>query len=387
MAGEEEAVQKGARITLKEIEDEVFKSPLTPVIDKGEKATDKRRVKIEGFDFTNNGKDLKMLAVSNCEDIVITRCRFSGKDLVDVALNIDGADTKRVIIEYCIFENMTSKVSNGGEPIRLGNSARSGCFFDCIVRKCIFRNLNADPETISLKSADNEVCDNYFIDNTSMVTVRHGGLAKIHHNTFIGNHGIRLLGYGNVCSYNLHKDNSSTEKNSPYQIQYGNVAKDPNWDEVDEPSDDDGKSHNEYAQCVDNQLNFNEFVNCKNTIYYRKGEELAPINLQIRDKPSEPEPEQPPVVEPPPQPEPGPTPEPPAPTTPQCGICRKEDAIKKLTLTMYVGVKHHMSLRTALIELLKEMRAEVVEEQEEASATPTTTDQFGVKKIPGGERL
>lgn len=490
----------GARVTIKEIEEEVFKSPLTKVTNKGRKSSGQKNTKIEGFDFLNSeGKDLKMLNVTDCQDVIVRRCRFAGKNLVDVALNVTGADTKRVIIEYCIFENMTSNVSNGGEPIRLGNSQHSGVRFECIVRKCIFRNLNADPETISLKSVGNEVCDNYFIDNKSMVTVRHGGLNKIHHNTFEGNNGVRLLGYGNVAELNLHKDNSATDKNSPYQVQYANQAKDPNWTAVNKPSDKEGNGHAIYAQCVDNQIIYNEYVNCKNKIFYRKGNSLAPKNLKIVEgKP----PEQPPTTEPnkkltitsvtasgfepnstnkpenvidgdiatrwsaegtdqwiqadlgapknvqgvgiawhkgntrkakfnvelskdgknwtqetrdllssgktataveqyifdnavegiqyvrvltkgndvsdwnsiltlevyggdtkTPE-EPTPTPTPPTPeepeesTIPKCGICHNEPATKKLTLSIYVGANHYTSTRTALIELLKELRAD-----------------------------
>lgn len=496
----------GARITLKEIEDQVFKSSLSKVIDKGKSVSGQSKTKIEGFDFTNNsGKDLKMLNVTNCQDVIVRRCRFSGKNLVDVALNVTGANTKRVIIEYCIFENMTSAVSNGGEPIRLGNSQHSGIRFECIVRKCIFRNLNADPETISLKSVGNEVCDNYFINNKSMVTVRHGGLNKIHHNTFEGNNGIRLLGYGNIATLNLHKNNSATDKNSPYQVQYANQAKDPNWTAVNKPSDKEGNSHAIYAQCVDNEITYNEYDNCKNKIFYRKGDPLAPKNLKIVEgKPpsTTPTPTTPPPptvpnkklaitavtasgFEPnstnkpenvidgnittrwsaegtdqwiqadlgapknvegvgiawhkgntrkakfsvelskdgttftpttitdilssgtsesverydiptptdaryvkvlgkgntasewnsilelevygketiPPTPEEEPEqPQPETPTTPQCGICYNESATKKLTLSIYVGANHYQSTRTALTELLKELRADAVTE-------------------------
>ena len=125
----------GARITLKEIEDEVYKSPLTKVTDKGKSLSGKKDAKVEGYDFVNDGKDLKMLNVTDCQDVIIRRCRFSGTNLLDVMLNVTGKNTKRVVIEYCIFENASTKLSNGGEPIRLGNSQLSGIRFVCTVRR------------------------------------------------------------------------------------------------------------------------------------------------------------------------------------------------------------------------------------------------------------
>lgn len=344
----------GARVTLKEIEDTVNVNSLTRVVDKGKSLSGKKNQKIEGYNFTNtSGKAIKMLSVSNCQDILIRRCRFQGVNLTDVMLSIDGAKTKRIIVEYCIFERSTSKTSNGGEPLRIGLSKRSGCTFACIVRKCIFRDLKADPETISIKSAGNVVEDCYFINNKSMLTVRHGGYAIIHHNTFEGNNGVRLLGYGNKVAYNLFKDNSATDKMAPIQIQYGNAKVDPNWDDKDSPSNEDGESHSKYAQCIDNQLNFNEFVNCKSRIFFRKGTKSTPLpyspdNLQIRDKPD---------VPPTPTP-PEPEPVEPEPTKPECSICNNEPATKKLTLSVNVGAKCYPRTKELLLEALKTARAE-----------------------------
>jgi hypothetical protein len=353
MAAEEQ--KAGARVTLKEIENTINVSSLTPVVNKGKSLSGKNNQKIEGYNFINSdGKGLKMLSVSNCEDVVIRRCRFHGVNLTDVMLSIDGSKTKNVIIEYCIFENSTSRVSNGGEPIRLGTSSRSGCRFECIVRKCIFRDLRADPETISIKSAGNEIHDCYFINNKSMVTVRHGGLATIHHNTFEGNNGVRLLGYGNKVSYNLFKNNSATDKMSPIQVQWANAEKDPNWDEVDKPSGEDGESHAKYAQCVDNQINFNEFENCKNKIFYRKDKidgktpKYGPKNLKIVDKPDVP------PTPPPPEPEEVE----PTPTKPECSICNNEPATKKLILSIHVGPNCYARTKELLLEALKTARAE-----------------------------
>lgn len=384
----------GSRVTVKEIEDEINNKspPLTKVIDKGKSISGQKNVKIEGFDFRNNsGKDLQMLRVTNCQDVIIRRCKFTGTNLLDAVLNVTGPNTKRVIIEYCIFEDLTTQLSNGGEPTRLGISPDSGCRFACIVRRCIYRNNEADPETISIKSVDNVVEDCHFIKNKSMVTVRHGGYAVIHHNTFEGNNGVRLLGYGNVVRDNLFKNNSATDKMSPIQVQYGAKDKDPNWTDVKTPSDKSGSHHSNYAQCTDNVIENNEFVNCKNKIFYRKGEPLKPLNLKIIDKtpttvPSEPPTTTttPPPVTPetpiPPTPPVIPEPEPPT-TVPQCSICGKEPVTKKITVSASVGTKHYVLVKKLLILAIQEAKiAAVAEEEQEKQGHGEGEGEGGVQQ-------
>ena len=277
---------KGPRnITIKQIEAEVNKSPLTKVTNSGKSYSGKDGIVIEGFDFSVDNKDVKMLNVTDCKNVTIRRCKFSGKKLIDVALNITGEKTKNVIVEYCIFENMDTDLDNGGEPLRLGNSQYSGCVYDSIVRKCIFRNLTADPETISIKSVGNIVEDNFFIENECNVTVRHGGIAKIRNNSFKGKGGIRLMGYNNVVYDNVFEDNpGDPEKFSPIVIGYAVQAKDPNWNKVNEPSGKAGSSHAIYAQNVDNEIYGNRFnKNCKITLFYRKDKSLAPKGLKLED--------------------------------------------------------------------------------------------------------
>jgi len=225
-----------------------------------------------------------MCSVTDCENVTVRRCVFRDKDTLGVALNVTGANTKKVTIEYCLFENLAYNDKNGGEPLRLGNSPYSGCSFESTVRYCIFRNNAADPETISIKSCHNTVEDCYFINNESNVTVRHGGLATIRHNRFKGLGGIRLYGYGNKVYNNLFEDNPGREKFAPIIIANGNKKKDPNWTDVHMPS---GKAasdgHAIYAQNVANEIYGNRFKNCKITIYYRKDQKLQPKDLKLKD--------------------------------------------------------------------------------------------------------
>jgi Chondroitinase B len=350
----------GARVTLKEIEDEINKSPLQEVKDSGKSFKDKQNITIEGFDFTVNKSDVKQCVLTDCENVTIRRCKFRDKSTLGVALNITGAKTKKVIVEYCIFENLSFSDDNGGEPLRLGNSQYSGCNFECTVRKCIFRNLAADPETISIKSAKNIVEDCYHINNASMITVRHGGLAIIRFNTFQGKGGIRLLGYGNKVHDNLFENNQETGKLSPIQVQNAVKSKDPNWTEVKTPSGNGGSSHAIYAQCVDNEIIANEFRNCKKKIFFRTDKELSPKNLKIdHTLPPPPAPEEPDKPEPevPEQPEPNPPPEsvenPPTHAR-LCQLGHDEEALVRIAI--YVCRKHLDDVKPHMQDLLVKLR-------------------------------
>ena len=202
-------------ITAEKIEQEINSKQLKPVTKEGKSFSGKKQITIEGFDFTVNDdkeNDGKQLQVEDCEEVTIQYCKFRDKTTRGQGLNIVGDKTKKVTVQYCIFENFSFKESNGGEPLRLGESKYSGCVFECIVKNNIFRNLKSDPECISIKSCNNIIEDNFFIDNESNVAVRHGGLAIIRHNYFKGTNGVRIHGYGNYVGYNCFEDNSASKR-------------------------------------------------------------------------------------------------------------------------------------------------------------------------------
>src|SRR5919109_3301846 len=96
---------------------------------------------IEGIDFNFEGKSgggAKMLRVRPDSDgVIIRRCRFRNKAIEDPALVI--SNSKNVVIEDCIFENMEG--GNKREAIRIaGDGSESGLSLKCRVRRCIFRN-------------------------------------------------------------------------------------------------------------------------------------------------------------------------------------------------------------------------------------------------------
>lgn len=120
-----------------------------------QKEADEEGQVIEGLDFNfenQNGDGSKMLRVKpNSDRVVIRRCRFRNKHNEDPALVI--ANSKNVVVEDCIFENMRG--GDKREAIRIAEDGReSGMSLKCTIRRCIFRNNSGDDEIISIKSAE-----------------------------------------------------------------------------------------------------------------------------------------------------------------------------------------------------------------------------------------
>jgi hypothetical protein len=222
---------------------------------------------IESYDFTKvrSGKQLRLL---NKQNVVIQYCKFGKKRRSDAdqGLEITGSRTRNITVQYCIFEDFEYRGDNGGEPLRLGNSPQSGIEFGCVVKNNIFRNCKQkDPEMISIKACKNTIEDNFFINNTTNVTVRHGGRNKIQHNYFRGNHGVRIHGTGNYAGFNCFADNDEDGKRSPITVRWGSEEKDLHW-RNNRPSGREGRSHDETAPARDTKIKGNEFKNCRITI-------------------------------------------------------------------------------------------------------------------------
>jgi hypothetical protein len=215
------------------------------------------------------------------DNVKIRNCKFRNND-GQPALVI--ANAKNVLVEDCIFEDITARDGTNREPLRIGEDGEeSGLSLNCKVKRCIFRKNTADVEIISIKSANNTIEDCFFIDNDGNVTVRHGGLTKIHHNYFKGNNGVRIYGYGNHVEYNCFENNSARDKDrSPISLWWGNVDIDPHWvpdnngeegaskPSEEHPDDDNNKPEKNtievYARAVGTVIRGNEFKNCKNII-------------------------------------------------------------------------------------------------------------------------
>jgi hypothetical protein len=256
--------------------------------------TGKENVKIINCTFKSNEEDEDQLHLSNCTGCVILKCNFLGKHTVGLALNIDGYNSKNNWVVGCTFSDLiiskeyeedwkerrkkaNKKTNLNAEPIRLGGSPVSGCWFGTTVSWCLFDKLKADAETISIKSCGNVIENNKHVDCDSNFTIRHGGYNKIRNNVFIGSGGIRVYGYQNEIKGNYHKDNNSDRP--PLIVGTGTLENDPNFDDKGEPPVNDKKehinkkgcSHAVYARAKSNVIQDNQYDNCSPCVLWDTG--------------------------------------------------------------------------------------------------------------------
>ncbi len=212
----------------------------------GQSLTGRHNIKIINCTFSSDEADENLLELRDCVGCVILKCKFQGKHTSGLALLIDGANSKNNKIVGCTFSDLTLsdeykkkfKEKHGkavnAEPIRLGGSPLSGCWFGTTVSWCLFDKLAADVETVSIKSCGNVLENNVHNNCKSNITIRHGGCNKIRNNVFIGSGGIRVYGFKNEIMGNYHKNNYN--KNKPaLTMENGTWQDDPNFNNKCEP--------------------------------------------------------------------------------------------------------------------------------------------------------
>jgi hypothetical protein len=231
--------------------------------DEGVKIEDCEGCRIEKCDFSYDEHDKTMLTLKNCVNCVVSNCEFHDKKKEGLFLKITGEKSQGNVIEHCTFRDHKFPGDNGGEPIRIGNSDLSGCWFNTTVRRCVFRNLTGDPETVSIKSCGNVLENNEHEDCKSNFTIRHGGFNKIRNNKFKGSGGIRVFGDGNEITGNYHQDNNS-DKFPALALWKGSVDRDPNFVSDGKPSGKQANdTHDAYARAINNLIEGNTYENCE----------------------------------------------------------------------------------------------------------------------------
>jgi hypothetical protein len=253
--------------TMKEL-DEKLKNGLTKIKKPDESKKDGETIEGKLYDF--EGENGRMLRVHH-DNVKIRNCKFRDNKGEPVLVIANG---KNVVVEDCIFEDITAKEGDNREPLRIGeDGSESGVSLNCTVRRCIFRNNSAEAEIISIKSVDNTIEHCFFINNDGNLTVRHGGRTRIRNNYFTGNNGVRIYGYGNRVENNCFEENSGTESRTPIGLWYGNRDYDENWIEDKSESKWGSKptgnknKQDQYARAVLTVIRGNEFKkSCTRTI-------------------------------------------------------------------------------------------------------------------------
>jgi hypothetical protein len=225
-----------------------------------------KNVTIQDVDFSSDETD-HMVAATDLQNVVFKNCKFHGKSTEGCAVNMTGTKTKDNVFDGCEWYDLSYNAGNGGEPLRLGLSKQANLFFNTVVKNCIFRNLNADVETVSIKSCGNIIEKCKHLNNKSSFVVRHGHTNTIQDNEFEGEGGIRVYGKDNKILNNKFRNNSSS-KFPPISLVNGNKE------------DEDLSA--DYTQVRNAIIEGNEFDNCTKAIVWgRDSRAFKPKGVRV----------------------------------------------------------------------------------------------------------
>lgn len=207
----------------------------------------------------------------------IYSCKFHDKNTEGAFLIIrdkNGRDTKTIenVVEQCEFCDHRFN-ADGGESIVIGNSDQKLHNLKTLVTRCNFHDLNADPETISIKSCGNRIENCVHEHNASSFVVRHGHTNTIKGCIFRGSGGIRLYGKDNKIQDNFFLSNNSRDYR-PITLANGKKR-----------NEEDGNAS--YTQVRNNEITGNKFVNCDRCVRWGKdpdgGGEFKPEMCKFQD--------------------------------------------------------------------------------------------------------
>ncbi len=141
--------------------------------------------------------------------------------------------------------------SNGGETIRVGTSTYSLTSSRTIIEENYFYRCNGEVEIVSIKSCDNIIRRNLFVECEGGLVLRHGNRNLIEGNFFLGNGkphtgGVRVINAGHTIVNNYFADLKGDQFRSALTIMNGV----PN------------STINRYHQVRDVLIANNTFVNC-----------------------------------------------------------------------------------------------------------------------------
>ncbi|QNK64429.1 TonB-dependent receptor [Pedobacter sp. PAMC26386] len=177
-------------------------------------------------------------------------------------------------IDSNYFKGRSRLGSNGGETIRIGVSRYSLTASRTLITRNLFERCNGEVEIVSIKSGENNVCFNTFLECEGGLVLRHGSDNIVEGNFFIGNNkpftgGVRVINprqkvFNNVF-YQLQGDNFR----APLSVVNGV----PN------------SLINRYYQVKDALIERNTFLDCAN-ILFGAGKDaertLGPENVQFK---------------------------------------------------------------------------------------------------------
>ena len=111
-------------------------------------------------------------------------------------------------IDHNYFGTRPILGSNGGETIRVGNSHHAFFSSNTVIEDNMFDHCDGEVEVVSIKSSDNIVRNNVFLESAGVLALRHGNRNLVEGNAFIGNGkpntgGVRVVNEGHTIKDNL----------------------------------------------------------------------------------------------------------------------------------------------------------------------------------------
>lgn len=127
---------------------------------------------------------------------------------VAVRLNSEQSQQNYHRIDHNYFGPRPELGSNGGETLRIGTSHYSLTSSFTTVENNVFDRCNGEVEIISVKSGDNKLLNNTFIESRGTLTLRHGNNNTVSGNVFLGNGvantgGVRVINKGQEVANNV----------------------------------------------------------------------------------------------------------------------------------------------------------------------------------------
>ncbi|MFK8110928.1 MAG: polysaccharide lyase 6 family protein [Rubripirellula sp.] len=206
---------------------------------------------------------------------VVQRCRFSGKTnrgtTLVVWLNNEGGQHT---IRDNHFGPRQELGKNGGETIRIGDSATAHQNASCIVERNLFEECNGEGEIVSNKSCENLYQQNVFLRCSGALTLRHGHRCTVSQNLFLGQKargtgGVRVIGSDHVVVNNRFERLEGSDYRSALVLMNGLA---------DSPA-------NGYEPVQRALIAHNTFADCKRTIVVGadndEKQQIAPVDCRF----------------------------------------------------------------------------------------------------------
>ena len=141
--------------------------------------------------------------------------------------------------------------ANGGETIRIGTSQVSKSNSQTIVEGNLFEHCDGEVEIVSVKSCENQIINNTFLECEGSLVLRHGDRNEVSGNLFLGNDkkhtgGVRIVNEGQYVHHNIFYKLAGKEFRAALSIMNGIY---------DTPL-------NGYHQVKEARIEYNTFVSC-----------------------------------------------------------------------------------------------------------------------------